>query len=456
MQKQLYTKLIIIAVVAGLVLFCISLVNYKLIEREGYLLDAQQGVADSWTRPQTLVSPVLVFPYTIKTEPVHKNSLPTIETRYEYLYPRSLETTTEVDNSRLRKGIYEVPIYFSEIEIQAMFTASQTRDVLRGLTQKKGYIRQKQPYLSLHVSDMRGIDQLPLVFINQKKQPVQVGSALPHLDSGIHVELNNLAAETDLQIDVRLSLKGMSHFSLVPIADEASMQMVSNWAHPAFIGAALPKEREVSKSGFVASWYTTHYSNNYKAQLLSCLRGKSCQTLFDSALGVNFIEPINVYVKSERSLKYAMLFVGLSFVIFFLFENVKGILIHPFQYLLVGLSIATFYLLLLSLAEHIAFHWAYIIGVLACVSLLWLYLKHMLKGVMAASIFCAVLTAVYAILYVIIQAEDFALLMGAMLVFVLLSALMLMTRKMDWYALHVERKVETEVLQTDDKISDDV
>ena len=157
------------------------------------------------------------------------------------------------------------------------------------------------------------------------------------------------------------------------------------------------------------------------------------QTL--ESLSVGFVEPVNVYTQADRATKYGLLFIGLTFAGFFIFEVLKQLRIHPAQYTFVGLAMALFYLLLVSLAEQIGFAYAYLVASAACVGLLAYYLSYVLKSKFNGSLFASLLTALYGALYGILASEDNALVMGSLLVFGLLASVMIITRKVDWYQI---------------------
>lgn len=230
----------------------------------------------------------------------------------------------------------------------------------------------------------------------------------------------------------------MNSFHFLPLAKENKLQLQANWPHPKFTGAQLPVAHQISQQGFNALWHSNHFSVNTLQYLEACHTDLDCISLGNKnrlSLGVDFINPVDIYLKTERSLKYAFLLIGLSFMVFFIIEQLKGLVLHPIQYSFAGLAIAAFYLLLLALAEHIGFALAYAIAALACSSLLFAYLLKVLKSKQLAINLCAGILGLWALLYLIIKSEDFALLLGSLLVFSLLTILMLSTRTMDWYKL---------------------
>ena len=202
-----------------------------------------------------------------------------------------------------------------------------------------------------------------------------------------------------------------------------------------FEGAFLPGENAIAADGFTANWQTTLLATNLNGRLAGCvLKGTGRCEL--PGVGVRFVEPVNVYQRSERAVKYGLLFIGLTFGAFFLFETLKRWRMHPLQYAFVGLALALFFLLLISLSEHIAFALAYGAAGAACVALITIYLRFVLAGWRRALAFGALLALLYGVLYGLLLSEDNALLLGSLLLFALLAAAMWLTRRVDWYTAH--------------------
>jgi inner membrane protein len=271
---------------------------------------------------------------------------------------------------------------------------------------------------------------------------------------GVHVRLAVPAAGAPLQVDTRLDIKlaGTESLALVPLARSNVFKLDSTWPHPRFGGDFLPRQPGVSDKGFTAQWEVSSLASSAQAQFLagktlpsmetgrSDARGEGDgATAFDTsgidAVGVALVDPVNVYSQADRASKYGLLFVVLTFVGFFMFELIKQLPIHPVQYGLVGLSLAIFFLLLVSLSEHIPFPWAYLAASAACIGLLGFYLSAVLRSVGRGLGFAAMLAMLYAALYGLLVSEDNALVLGSALLFVILAAIMVITRKVDWYEL---------------------
>jgi inner membrane protein len=439
MQRQLAIKVLIIFVLGVVALIPVSMVKSKVYERQGFQEQARSSVTASWTGPQLILTPVLVIPYqlsAVATSGFQIDQQPLRSDGLHAVLPETLRGEVHVENKSVFKGIYEVPVYNSDATFTGKLSSTKIKQQIAKIKRLPRFESLGVPYFSIHIADVRGISKTPSLKINQKPVRLNPGSRLEYLDGGLHAEFPLISGQiNDLTFTLDLSLRGMGSLSLIQLADDAKSVMSSDWPHPEFIGASLPVEREITPAGFDASWSTTRYSSNSAVSLEQCLEKSDCNTLLASAFGVNFIEPVDIYLQSERSVKYALLFIGLSFITFFIFENIKKIPIHPIQYAFVGLAISVFYLLLISLAEHIAFHWAYTFAVMCCCGLLLFYVRYMLKNILSAILFSAMILGLYGLLYVIVQAEDFALLMGSFLVFAVLAILMYVTRKIDWYDL---------------------
>lgn len=442
MQKHVALKLLAIFIVGLMVLIPISMVKFKVYERQGYMDEARFSVAQSWTGQQKLLTPIIVLPYVIKQ--VETSAFVTAtgspvesvkeEVFYAVIQPDKLDNITDVKNKSIFKGIYEIPVYDSQIKLKGVFSQGNINESLNRIKQVAHFHRLGQPFIATHISDVRGIDAVPVITLNGSEISVEPGSRIVGLEEGVHSELDvSTLSAGEIDFSFSLSLRGMGALAFVPVADASITKLASNWPHPEFVGISLPKDREITAQGFSATWTSSRYSSSGAELVERCITSRRCEDLMSNSSGVNFIQPVDIYVQSERSIKYALLFVGLIFTAFFIFETMTPHKIHPIQYAFVGLAVSVFYLLLISLAEHIAFAWAYFGGVLSCAGLLLFYVRYLFRSLKYSVIFSAMLVSLFSLLYVIVQAEDFALLMGAVLVFSVLATLMAVTRNVDWY-----------------------
>ena len=211
-------------------------------------------------------------------------------------------------------------------------------------------------------------------------------------------------------------------------------EITSEWPHPSFTGGFLPDERSVTEKGFHATWQLSRYATGVDA-LVQQRQSKAKPKLENCDFGVRFVTPVDVYQQSTRAVKYGMLFVILTFAGFFLFEVLRRMAVHPIQYAMAGAALAMFFLLLISLSEHIPFPLAYVVASGACVGLLAFYVGHVLQSAVRGLGFGGMLAGLYAVLYVLLLSEDYALLLGSLLLFAVLGAVMVMTRRVDWYRI---------------------
>jgi inner membrane protein len=213
------------------------------------------------------------------------------------------------------------------------------------------------------------------------------------------------------------------------------VDLKSNWPHPSFTGEFLPVQRKFDANGFTAHWATTFFSTNLEEELHRCDRQRACENFTSYRLGVSFVNPVDQYLKTERAIKYALLFITLTFASFFLLDVLKKLPVHPVQYGLVGAALALFYLLLLSLSEHVGFATAYLLASAGCVGLITFYVTHVLRSRLRGLGFGCGLAVLYGCLYGLLSADDYALLTGSLLLFAVLAAVMILTRNVDWAAI---------------------
>ncbi|CAG2148167.1 cell envelope integrity protein CreD [Cupriavidus numazuensis] len=443
MNKVLLYKSLITGVLIVLILIPLSLVGNLVQERKSYGQEAEQSIWKSYAGPQTLTGPVLVVPYkevtsvTERADPKQPAvSTMRVEVRQLLVFPQTLRVQAGVTPGERYRGIHKTLVY----EMQSRWEGSITLPSPDDLARSPGHVRFEvgQPYLALGITDTRGLMTAPVIELDGKKLPLQQGAKLPTLPQGLHADLDlpdfKVAAGhprdagRTVPFALTLPLLGAQSLSVVPIAAQNDIAIQSAWPHPSFDGEFLPRTRTVDNKGFRANWSVTAFNTKAREQI-SGAGGGGLDTVT-----VKLIEPVNIYLQTERATKYGILFVLLTFAGFFLFELVKQLRIHPMQYLLVGLALALFFLLLLSLSEHIAFVLAYVAASAACIGLLGFYLSFVLRSWKRGLGFATLLTTLYGALYVLLRSEDNALVLGSLLLFLLLAAIMVVTRKVDWYA----------------------
>lgn len=437
MHKPFLLKVVGIFSLIILMAWAISYINGIILERQQRNEQVKYDIAKSFAGEQTMIGPILVVPYSEEylTSTI-ENGVSKTEQKREmhtaYFMPEQLEVSGGFSNEYKKLGIYKALMYQLGGQVKGKFNLPANLGITP--TQPNGKLTFQPAYISLGISDPRGIAQKPTFSFNHQQYAFVQGSQVKALGNGIHTQVENLhqAHTQSIPFELTLHLHGMEKFHFAPVAEDNNIHLTSSWQHPHFNGSFLP-QHTTGKQGFDAKWSVSSLASNNQALLKNGLESNTTPVL--ESLTIGFVEPINVYSQADRATKYGLLFIGLTFVGFYLFELLKQLRIHPAQYTLVGLSMAMFYLLLISFAEHIGFASAYLLASSACVLLLGHYLSYVLHSKLNGFIFASLLTALYGALYGILASEDNALLMGAILVFGLLSLTMIITRRIDWYQI---------------------
>ena len=447
MNRSLLFKLGAIALLMLVLLIPLLMINGIIGDRQ-YTRDAVlEDIARSSSYSQRLTGPVMVVPYrkTVRewklNEKLNKRYEVTREERGRlYFLPDRFELDGKVQTELRARGIYQARLFHADNRISGRFELPAQW----GITEDFADYRFEPAFLAVGISDIRGIENALKLELGSQQLEFEPGSQVDWLGEGVHVALPQQDSKKPYVVDFAfdLRLQGTEQLQVVPVGKISQVSLASNWPHPSFIGNFLPAQRDVTDSGFTANWQTTFFSTNLEQALQSCLDGQGCKDFTNRSFGVNFIDPVDQYLKSDRAIKYALLFIGLTFAGFFLFEVLKSLAVHPIQYALVGFALAFFYLLLLSLSEHIGFALAYLISASACVLLIGFYVCHVLRSLRHGLGFSAGLAALYGLLYGLLSAEDYALLMGSLLLFGLLGTVMVLTRKLDWYGVGKRKAVE--------------
>jgi inner membrane protein len=352
------------------------------------------------------------------------------------LLPALVDLNGKLATEERQRGIYRARVYDATARLSGRFDVPAHYGVPAADLASYQF---GQARLVIGISDIRGIGNALSLLANGERIAFVPGTGLRMLGAGVQAPLRigNGDAQQPLQFQVDLSLLGTSDFEFTPVGRETHVMLSSDWPHPSFVGQFLPREREITSSGFSADWRTSFFSTNLEEALLRCPAqsepgATECADFAGRHFGVSFIDPVDQYLKSDRAVKYGFLFIVLTFAGFFLLEVLRRFSVHPVQYGLVGLALALFFLLLLSFSEHMGFAAAYGVSAVACVGLITYYVTHVLGSRAHGLGFGAALAALYALLYVILGSEDYALLTGSVLVFALLALVMVLTRRVNW------------------------
>jgi inner membrane protein len=454
MNKKFAIKIAVIGFLMLVLLIPLSMIEEVVSERSYFRDHASRSIAQSWTGKQKIIGPVLVVPYVqyYKQREWDKNLKAYQERKYSrtkkiYLLPEKLSINGEIITENRKRGLYNVPVYSSDLDIKGAFN---NKEIIK-LSKKIGSnLKWKKSYLSVIVSDIRGISEQPQLRWNNKDYEFLSGSAFDQQGNGMHAMLSKLNATKQQRypFSFKVNIKGMESIQFSAVGKTTDVDLKANWPHPSFIGRYLPNTRNISEQNFDANWKLSSFSSDMPRLIKNC-QNNDCRSFLNNTFGVELINSVDIYHKTERSVKYAILFISLAFITFFLFEIMKNLRLHPMQYLLVGLSLSFFYLLLISLSEHMAFAYAYSIATSANVITLGVYISAVLKSWQRGLGFSSMITLLYSMLYAILVSEDNALLMGSLLFFAILSLVMFVTRKIDWY--EVTDKLSNQVVLKSDE-----
>ena len=439
-KNSVTLKLITITILMLLLLIPTSMIKSVIHEREYLSEQTSVEVSSKWAESQQINGPVLTIPilyeYEEEIDDKKKKTRIVQQTHYYHMLPEALNINGEVTPERLKRGIYEVVVYQSELGITGKFKLDHTTLNQKIKQANLKEIRYDQAFLTIGISDLRGIKDQIAVRWNDQPLMAKPGSLISSMiSSGVTIELPNLKDMMDSAIgfDFTLALQGSKNMSFVPLGNVTEVALQSNWDSPSFNGNFLPDFREVTESGFSAKWKVLQLNRNLPQSWLGTNHGDNMR---NAAFGVDLISPIDDYKKSVRSAKYAVMTIALTFLIFFLVEILNKRRIHPFQYALVGLGLCLFYILLVSISEHSNFNFAYGISTFGIITMISLYSLSVFKAKGLTTLLVATLLGIYGFLFVTLQLADYALLMGSIGLTIILGLTMYFTRNINWYKLN--------------------
>jgi len=441
LRSSVPIRILSIAVLALSLQIPISMINGTIWERRMHRDQAIENVTGSWGGRQVLRGPMLVVPYvrrwSEKTEAadgtVKITQHQAVHTRY--VLPETLRIDGRLDSEIRKRGIFDISLYVTSLAFEGSLRLPQLAD----FPEDTAEVHWDRMTLAVGLGDPRSIrDEASLEWNGQAVilEPGVTGVDL--LDAGIHAGVSADAAQAAgslVPFTIRLALAGSDGLQLLPAGSDTHVRITSNWPSPSFEGAYLPIARTVTADGFEATWKVLRLARGFPAAWESgTVKAKELDA---SLIGLRFVSPVDAYSTTERAVKYEMLFIFLTFGALFLVEVLANRRVHPVQYLLIGFALCLFYLLLLSLAEHAGFDVAYMAAATAITLLVAGYGRAALGSRGRAAAVGALVAALYVYLFVLLQIEDFALLIGSIGLFVALALVMFLTRRIDWYGLDV-------------------
>ena len=425
LKNSIGVRLLIIATLTLLFLIPTSMIEGIIEEREDRRDDAAEDITGKWGDMQAIVGPVLTIPY----RHTYQNSDDEVmtATRYAHFLPEEVRVDGAVDPQVRYRSIYKAIVYNSTLRIRGSFEAPDPSL----LNIAPSNVLLDQAFVSLGIRDMKGIKELIEIDWDGTTYSANPGiESSDVLSSGVSIAPALQVQDAPYTFDVRLNLNGSSGLFFSPVGKQTHVTLSSEWPNPSFAGGFLPTEREISASGFTSTWNVLHLNRNFPQQW----KGRNPEVA-ETVFGVNLLLSVDEYQKSMRTAKYAILFISLTFLTFFMMELLAKKVIHPVHYLLIGFALLTFYTLLLSLSEYMVFAYAYLLASVGVVSLISVYSLSVLSDWTMSGLVLGVLSLLYGYLYILMQLQDYALLMGSIGLFVVLALVMYLTRNIDWFEI---------------------
>lgn len=434
LKTSITARMIIVGILIMVLLIPLTYVNILIEERSYRQQDVVREINNKWGNEVIIYGPVLKLPYKTYSETSTYNEKTKAyikETKthinYAYIFPETLNTEADVKSKSLYLGNFESAVFTSKMKLNGSFNKIDLST--KGI--KDEDIIWNKATMLFKTTNLKGIKTEMAIRLGTEDYPFETNfnDTKHHLDELETNFLNDEILNKSFQFDMKVTYDGSEQIKLIPVGKTTTMTMESNWADPGFIGNYSPNDetRSITKEGFKVDWKVLSINRAFSQIYLNKL-----PSLNQFAFGTKFIVLVDEYQKSERSAKYGFLVIGLTFLLFFLIQTLSKIHIHPFQYLMIGLALVMFYTLLVSISEHSNFLKAYLIAGTSVVALITLYSKSILKTIKFPLFIGISLTALYAFIYVIIQLENYALLVGSIGLFVILAIVMFVSRKIDW------------------------
>lgn len=425
LRSSVLLRMVLTAILTLLLLIPTIIVESVIEERSSRRDSAIQEVSDKWGSPQTITGPILTIPVKHYGKDEKGNEITLID--HLHILPDSLIMTGRLTTETRARGIYEAILYNSRLDISGGFDIGNIP-----ILQQEGYTPLwNDAGITVGISDPRGIKDDVLMISEGRSFPASSGVHWQDVVTAGITFMPPVDQKTrSFPFSFALNLNGSSEIRFCPLGKRTDVSLNSSWPSPSFTGAFLPDTRQMNESGFSSRWNVLELNRNFPQYWLD-----KQHTVSESAFGVRLLRTVDEYQKTIRTAKYAILIIALTFLAFFLSEVLAKEILHPIHYTLVGLSLVLFYLLVLALSEHLGFDLAYLLSAAATVVMIGLYTLAIAARRRTSAIVSLVLFVLYAFLYIVLQNEDYALLIGSIGLLVIMSLVMYLTRKVDWYSI---------------------
>lgn len=450
-MDSLTLRAALIAALALLMLVPLSFVSEIVSERSQRHQSVLNDIAQTWGHSQTVSGPVLVIPFTevrivegevIDEEGRSQSTRKTVRTqRTAHFLPTELAIAANLTDEVRQRGLFKSLVYDADVQLDARFDAVD----LAPLSDDMETIHWDKAWVSIGLSDTRAIAEVADFNWNGIQQVLSPGTRLNSLPAGFHATLEDVETNEGFTLSLNMRAKGSGAFQFAPFGTTTKVVVQSRWPHPSFLGNALPDTRDISDDGFTARWEIPHLARNYP----QAWHNGEQQDLFEFTAGVTLFEPVSLYSQVTRSVKYGLLFIGLTYLTLLIFELTMKRKLHPVQYALVGVALSMFFLVLLAVSEHMVFLYAYALASTLTLLMIAAYVSAVLRSLKRGVGVAIMLSALYAILYSLLRLEDYALLLGTGLLVVVIMVLMLVTRNLQREKAPVTDTQESELPLSD-------
>lgn len=431
-KDSILFKLVFIVFLALILLIPSSWIQGLINERSARQQEVVDHVSDQWSGSQLIQGPVLVIPYKVQfsVKDTANHVMVRQSVQNAYLLPENLKIKGLIETQTRHRGIYEVGLYNTNLDITGNFNRAD----LAKLQIDTANLMLDKARLIFGISDLKGLKASPAIKIQNQTITVEPLLNGDLLDNGLQAAVNlSSGAGNSIPFSFKLGLKGSQSLDFVHTGKTTEVELNGNWLSPKFTGRYLPDTSTINKNGFYAKWRMLYYNRPFPQQwagndkLLNTFKGNT-----DALFGAELHIQVDEYQKNMRTSKYAILIIMLTFVSLFLTEVIQKAHVHVFNYALIGAAMIVFYTLLLSLSEQVGYNVAYLISAIATVALITWFTASLLHNNKAAYFFAVILSIFYGFIFIIIQLEDLALLVGSIALFIIVSALMYFSRKINW------------------------
>jgi inner membrane protein len=421
-SRSVTLKLIVIGVLMLLLLIPAVMIQNLIEEREQRRDSVVSEISQKWGGRQTITGPFISVPYKCSSTDV--NGVKEKNTGYFSMLPETLSVTGKIYPEKRHRSLFETVVYSAKLKLSGKFKIPP----LNQLNINPDDVMWEKSSVSTGITDMRGIENNIDILFDDTVLNTDPGLKNHNVASaGVTAAIDLSAQDSEKNFSFDLNLKGSERIDFIPVGETTRVSIESAWPSPSFDGAFLPDKSDISEEGFSAEWKVLHLNRNYPQLWTGTQPG-----LEASSFGVRLILTADIYQKSMRLAKYALMFLFFTFAAFFFAEVINKQKIHPIQYVLVGVAILIFYTLVLSISEHIRFNFAYILSAVSVTLIISGYAKA-ISGSRFALTIMGILAVLYGYLFIVLQMENYSLILGSVGLFVITASVMYLTRRINWY-----------------------